>query len=222
LELVESKKTQNVLGEIYTAWNIAVLRKHYADPEWERIIISAPYDKAKLEDLFKCINIDVISKLVASPRLNLLNKAWGMFYGTGDITYLRIAYETAGNSRSSNSVRAIAVKMYQEAQEFYNENYASPSACARSFAKMEGKIMKRQGWLQTLKEEGTLKKYMDETEQKFPEKVDELVKKIKGIEHSDRVDDSDADPDEKEKKAKIRNAEKRFNEIAKTVFDKIV
>jgi hypothetical protein len=223
-KILNSKKTQNQLGEAFTTWYSAVLLKHYNSPDWKNIIDESKESKESLIEKNKNYHIDVISKLVASPRLGLLYKAWGMFLATAELKYLQIAFEVAGNSRSSGSVKSIAIKLYQDAKEYYNENaYTALDAsrilpeCYIAFGEMEDKIFEKQKLIKELEKENLMRRYVSETEQKFPDPL-EQAKKIA----DQLLEDSDLTPEEKEKKKKIKAASKLFDEIAGDVFNKVV
>ena len=157
-KLLSSKKTQNVLGEIYSALEITTLLRFWDDPWWNDTMKGR--DKEKLTKQNERYRIDVISKLPAAPRVGLLHKAWGMFYGTGEFEYLRIAYETAGNSRANSGTHLEAINLYTDAREYYSEHDPqSASLQSGAMSTLENVIMEAQNRLNELR--GTdLRKYL--------------------------------------------------------------
>jgi hypothetical protein len=204
-KIVSSKKTQNTLAEFFTAWQPAVLLQHYDDPAWEAV---EKKPKSILEEEVKKIKVDVMSKLVALPRLGLLFYAWGLFFATGELSYLESAFEVAGNSRSSGSVKSIAIKLFEDTKDYYNgvENVhemRNKSACFAAFGDMQDTISDKEKVLKELESENLFRKYVGETKQKFPELAQET-------------------PEERKEKKKVREAGRLFDKIADDIFNKVV
>jgi hypothetical protein len=210
--LAISKKSQNQLGETYTAFRIAILFNHFDDPDWVPVISGLnPSERNKeiLNKQLSDIHMDVISKLIAAPRLGLLNKAWGLFYATGVYKYLSNAFQTAGNSRASGSVCTIAVKLFEEAKDFYQDHYSlkDSNPCVQAFLQVENEIAESQQ---------KLKKYKDNGQLLSHGRLDDDTKKV------DNVLKSLQDEDGEKKDERDIAADKLFNEIANDVFNKIV
>jgi len=212
-KILGSKKTQNQLGEAFTVWQSAILLKHYDNPDWQEVVIQSGKSREKLEEENKTYHIDVISKLIASPRLGLLYKAWGMFFATAELVYLQTAFETAGNSRSSGSVKSIAIKLYQDLGEFYGDCRPSGSPFYATFGEMEDKIFEKQKILRELESDNLFRKYVLETEQKFPKEKSASVE-------AKELEDKILGKDKKDKR--VEDAGKIFDKIATEVFTKVV
>jgi hypothetical protein len=206
-----SLKTRNQLGETFTAFEAAVILKYFDEPSWAEFIT---VDKKVAADRFLALHIEVISKLIAAPRLGLLNKAWGIFYATGNYKYLSIAFETAGNSRASGSVRTIATKLYEEAREFYSEHYASSQTnpCVSAFIQMENEIAESQERLKKYKEEGVLL-----SQGKLDRRADNIDELLGFIRKQEPEESEEPEEDEE-----FQEADQLFNRIANEVCTKIV
>jgi hypothetical protein len=226
-----SMKARNILGDVYTSWEAAVLYKYHSKSGWEKYALSAE-KKKQLFEKFQKDTIDVISKLVAQPRLGLVHKAWGLFWATGEIKYLSAAFEAAGNQRSTNSLKREAIKIFTEAQDYYREHVNDfPDKvfppCVAAFLEFESQLADQQARLKKLHEEGNLGTQMVDTspegvlkreaeeKRKQEDSIDELLKKIEGDEDDPEI------KREKKKEKDLEEATELFDNIIQEVFTKV-
>jgi hypothetical protein len=203
-QLRNSKLQQNRLGEAYTVWEPAVLVYHEDDPAWQHIISTV--DMRDMKAKHNANVVEVLGKLIPSPRVGLLNKTWGLFYATGDKKFLELAFETMGNRRSNNSVKQAALKLFQEALDFYGDS--DENAWSLAVSEVHAQIALQKQNLKEMQDRGVMSNYMHERKD-IPESAS-----LAGF-TSEEPEKPDA------QKIKLLEAEKLFDEVVTDMMSKI-
>lgn len=217
LELKHSKLHQNRLGEAYVTWEPAVLMYHANDADWQHV--TSEYDMTAIQAKHNANVVEVLGKLIPAPRSGLLHKAWGLFYATGEKKFLQLAFETMGNNRSTHSVKQTALKLYNEAVDFYGEHtkheYPAVEVWAAAMGELYDSIMKSRQQLKELQNQGLMSRYMHERK----ELLDNQSLDSSNPPNSKLGESGDLEnPEPDERAEKIREAEKIFDEIASTLL----
>jgi hypothetical protein len=140
--LVKSTKLKNLIGPSIDNLINAIKCTYHNQSGWECIIFASSAEEKASREMFACDTIDVISKLVALPRLGLLQKAWCLFWGTGQLKFLQAAFAVAGNVRASYSLQLEAINMFTQNKECLCEANTSP--CIRAWNEFEQELFNNQ------------------------------------------------------------------------------
>lgn len=199
-----STKLKNLIGPPIESFTNAVLCKY--GTEWKNIALTADHE------MFARDTIDVIAKLVASPRLGLLHKAWCLFWATGELKFLKSAFEVAGNMRASNSLKHEAIKIYNQNQEIFDarDDSKNTSPCVIAWREFGQILFENQHKLRELHKD-TKQEMMN-----ISPMQDEQTKLL-----ADAKNISTFDSKKYQKDAEIADASALFDEVAHDIFSKI-
>lgn len=198
-----STKLKNLIGPPIESFTNAALCKYGA--EWKNIVLTADHE------MFTRDTIDVIAKLVAAPRLGLLHKAWCLFWATGELKFLKTAFEVAGNMRASNSLRHEAIKIYNQNQEIFDAraDESKTSPCVIAWQEFGQILFENQHKLRELRNNEGISIESHEQEMVSISPQNERTKLL------------DHDSKKYQKDAEIADASALFDEVAHDIFSKI-
>jgi hypothetical protein len=216
-----SGKFKNLFADIFDPWRAAVIISTREQSEWESVRTGiAPENFVALARRHEQDKVDVLSKLIAAPRLPLLHKAWGLFYSTGQLEYLRAAFEVGGNRRARQELKNAAVDIFHQVRSYYTEYYekqrlAVQSPCLSTFLAFEGELMRQQQKLIEL-ERGEGRLTVEDIMRKDKESKAELDSILGRLGIGETEENK-----RKKQESEMAEAEAVFDAIVQRVFTKI-
>jgi hypothetical protein len=117
-EIIEHKKLCSEQEHVIDWWKLACFIE-YGD-KWQLTTLNNLTREQALRKYVKDVD-DLIKKHDSRPTTVTLDRIWYLFFASGDYKYLRIGFETAGNSAASSGLRDDALKMFESIREQYAE-----------------------------------------------------------------------------------------------------
>jgi hypothetical protein len=189
-------------GESYRIWYDTVLGL-YGD-RWG-------LDTANI-DIGKMIG-SLQAKMLLRPTKSLLEQTWAVFFASGNIDILSMAFEVGGNARASKILREDAVRMFTTVRD----EYQSYAALDEHVSSANGVFNRFQVILDQKTKELEKNDYDDVTAADIINKLATSTPPKPNIEEP--IDEKEIKSNEKKKK--IEKASKLYDSIATDIFSRI-
>jgi hypothetical protein len=228
-ELNTSTKLKNEQGSLYELWDLAVIYRYgKAWMEHGRSLTPSYVDEQSRKYVLEATR--VLSRLLINPNAGLLDKVWYLFFATGEIKFLKAAFEVAGNKKASVDLRDIAIKQYQAFSDAFTEKIKDVLKKDPNFFK-DHEISDI-----SVDVLDTFKSHIDENTKKLEQMDDPILNddisavlaSLKTSTEENKKDEKIEYIDEKmeenmtdEQKKNFRDASKTFDKLAKNVFNKV-
>ena len=185
-EIISNVKLKNELGDPFDMWKKAVDNKYGS--LWNLVV------DGSFNDEIKKIKTSIITK----PTTRLLDIIWYIFFATGDMEYLQIAFEVSGDQKSSKPLREIALETFQNVKQQYKDKILSINKSHPTH--FTNHVIKDVLLNSTV---------FDRFDEIIDKKTKDVFNKLK------------TDNTKEEEKKKLNDASDKFDEIAKNIINKI-
>lgn len=225
--LSRSMRLKNELGDKYEIWERAVLAT-YGD-------LWVQYD-AKLGERLERIKKEhtqdvkrIRARLLTNPTGKMIDQAWYLFFATGNITYMRDAFEVAGDAKIMPAIREEALNVYQNIKDSFTDMTQRLLAKdPHHFTKHLASAIIKENDQIFAKFQKILDQATRELEEKKAQEEASILNVVQKVKERGAAQEKDfeenatpAQREENERKKKDREASELFDRLARDILSKV-
>lgn len=125
-DIMANNKLRMDYGDFLSTWENAVITTYGVAwnnslPDGENTTGLTPVHMDQYREKYHNDIRSISAKLLVRPTRNLLDKGWYLFFATGNVLFLKMAFEVAGNPRGKRDLQDVALQMYQTFREAYKK-----------------------------------------------------------------------------------------------------